>query len=243
MTRSNAVSPLFELASMTAMQKDVSLQLSALCPFRTLAEYAQMGIWRSSACDSEFPDVELMEGQFVLRREFRKNFGYVVATAEVMTVLAGLLREMGPVLDAGCGSGYLSKELARLGVITFAVDWCDFGQARPSAQGYPINAVYQRDALGDAAAYVSARFGAVLLTWPPYGQPFALRVAQAMLPGQWLVYEGEDAGGCTADDAFFDFMADSRLWESLPDASCRLNAVHVTLDTLHDHWKVWKRLA
>jgi hypothetical protein len=63
-----------------------------------------------------------------------------------------------------------------------------------------------------------------------------------MLPGQWLVYEGEDAGGCTADAAFFEFMNDSTLWAPLPDASARLNAVHVTLDTLHDHWAVWKRL-
>lgn len=183
-----------------------------------------------------------MEAQFALRRQFRQDFGYVVATAEVMTVLAELLGESGPVLDAGCGSGYLSRELARRGVGTFVVDCCDFRDSRPCARGYPIHAVYQRDALGDAASFVPGRFGAVLLAWPPLNQPFALRVAWAMLPGQWLVYEGEDAGGCTADDAFFEFMADAGLWERLPDASGRLNAVHVTLATLHDHWAVWRRL-
>lgn len=230
---------------MTSTNEDAGRQATRhaqLTPFRTMAEYAEMGIWHWNACDTELLDAENIEAQFVLRRQFRQDFGYVVATAEVMTVFAELLREMGPVLDAGCGSGYLSKELARLGVSTFAVDCCDFLQARPYAQGYPIHAVYQRDALGDAASFVSGRFGAVLLTWPPLGQPFALRVARAMLPGQWLVYEGEDAGGCTADDAFFEFMADASLWESLQDASGRLNEVHVTLDTLHDHWMVWMRL-
>jgi len=201
-----------------------------------------MGIWRWNSCDSELLDVEQIEGQFVLRRQFRRDFGYVVASAEVMTALAELLRKSGLVLDAGCGSGYLSKELTRLGVPTFAVDYCDFREARPVGHGYPINTAYQLDALGDAASFVSSRFGVVLLTWPPYEKPFALKVAQAMLPGQLLVYEGEDAGGCTADTAFFKFMNDSTLWEPLPDASSRLNAVHVTLDTLHDHWTVWKRL-
>ena len=201
-----------------------------------------MGIWHWNACDTELLDARHMEAQFVLRRQFRQDFGYVVATAEVMTVLAELLRELGSVLDAGCGSGYLSRELATRGVSAFAVDCRDFRDSRSCAQGYPIHAVYQRDALGDAASFVSGLFGAVLLAWPPLNQPFALRVARAMLPGQWLVYEGEDAGGCTADDAFFEFMADAGLWESLPDASGRLNAGHVTLATLHDRWAVWRRL-
>lgn len=213
-----------------------------LHPFRTVAEYEEMGIWRWNSCDAKWLDVEQIEGQFVLRRQFRRDFGYVVASAEVITALAELLRNSGLVLDAGCGSGYLSKELACMGVPTFAVDCCDFRAARPVGCGYPINAVYQLDALGDAASFVSSRFGAVLLTWPPYEKPFALKVAQAMLPGQLLVYEGEAAGGCTADTAFFAFMNDSTLWELLPAASSRLNAVHVTLDTLHDHWAVWRRL-
>jgi SAM-dependent methyltransferase len=212
------------------MHEDVIVQPNPnrLHPFLTVADYAAMGIWRWNACDSELLDVEQIEGQFVLRRQFRRDFGYVVASAEVMTALAELLRKSGLVLDAGCGSGYLSKELANLGVPTFAVDYCDFRKARPVGHGYPINTVYQLDALGDAATLVSSRFGAVLLTWPPYEKPFALKVVQAMLPGQLLVYEGEEAGGCTADTAFFAFMNDSTLWERLPDASSRLNAVHVT---------------
>lgn len=226
------------------MHGDVIVQQNPnrLYPFQTVAEYAGVGIWLWDACDSELLDVEQIEGQFVLRRQFRRDFGYVVASAEVMTILAELLQNSGSVLDAGCGSGYLSKELSSLGVPTFAVDCCDFREARPAGQGYPISSVYQLDALGNAASFNSSRFGAVLMTWPPYDNPFALKVAKAMLRGQWLVYEGEDAGGCTANAAFFEFMNDSTLWEPLPSASSRLNAVHVTLDTLHDHWAVWRRL-
>jgi SAM-dependent methyltransferase len=221
----------------------IESKLKRLQPFQTVAEYAAMGIWHWNAFNSELLDVELVEGQFVLRRQFRRDFGYVLASAEVMKVLAELFQNLDPILDAGCGSGYLSKELTRLGVSTFAVDYCDFRESRPVGHGYPINTVYQLDALGDAASFITSRFGAVLLTWPPYDNPFALKVAKAMRPGQWLVYEGEDVGGCTADEAFFEFMNDSTLWEPLPDASARLDAVHVTLDTLHDHWAVWKRIS
>lgn len=227
---------------MSKQHDEAHATLPQLTPFRSVVEFAEMGIWLWGASDSELRDVEQIEAQFVLRRQFRRDFGYVVASAEVMNILSELLLETGPVLDAGCGSGYLSKELTRLGVSMFAVDCCDFREVRPSGQGYPINAVYQRDALGDAATFISNHFGAVLLAWPPYDRPFALRVAQAMLPGQLLVYEGESAGGCTADDAFFEFMADTSHWERLAGDSARLNAVHVTLDTLHDHWTVWRRL-
>ena len=213
-----------------------------LKPFQTVAEYAEMGIWLWNASDSKMLEVEQIEAQFALRRQFRQDFGYVVASAEAMDVLADVLRPFGTVLDAGSGSGYLAKELSRLGVITFTVDHCDFKAARDTGRGYPIKAVYQLDALGDAATFVSNRFGAVLLTWPPYQQPFAIRVAEAMLPGQFLIYEGEDAGGCTADDAFFEFMADASRWDLMSVDTARLNAAHVTLDTLHDHWTVWRRL-
>lgn len=221
----------------------IESKLKRLQPFQTVAEYADMGIGLWNAGDIELLDVEQIEGQFALRRQFRQDFGYVVASAEVMTVLAELLQNSGPVLDAGCGSGYLSRELTRQGVTTFAVDYRDFRVERPVGIGYPIKTVYQLDALGDAPSLITSRIGAVLMTWPPYDDPFALKVALAMLPGQWLVYEGENVGGCTANAAFFEFMSDSTLWQPMPDASSRLNAVHVTLATLHDHWTVWERIS
>lgn len=157
---------------MSKQHDEAHATLPQLTPFRSVVEFAGMGIWLWDASDTELLDVEQIEAQFFLRRQFRRDFGYVVASAEVMNILSELLREAGPVLDAGCGSGYLSKELTRRGVSMFAVDSCDFREVRPSGHGYPINAVYQRDALGDAASFVSNRFGAVLLAWPPLWPSF-----------------------------------------------------------------------
>jgi len=141
-----------------------------LQPFQTVAKYAGLGIRPRNALDADLLGVEQAEEQFALRRQFRREYGYVVVTAEVMTVLAELLQNLGTVLDAGCGSGYLSKKLAELEIPTFAVDYRDFRESRPDGHGYPISAVYQLDALGDAASFISNKFGAVLLTWPPYDQ-------------------------------------------------------------------------
>ena len=206
-----------------------------------MAEYGEVGIWLWRDQSNLTLDEARGGVQFHLRRQFREDYGYVVASAEVMAVLADLLKPLGPVLDAGCGSGYLSEELTRLGVSTFAVDCRDYHVQRTAPAGYPIKAVVKLDAIGDAPTFVTDNFGAVLLAWPPYGRTFAFRVAQAMLPGQLLVYEGEAAGGCTADDAFFAHMADAARWEQVENISARLNRHHVALDSLHDHWTVWRR--
>jgi SAM-dependent methyltransferase len=205
-------------------------------------EYAQLGVHLWDSWGDEVLGFDNVEQQYRLRKEFRRDFGYVVASAEVMTALVVLLKDCGLVLDAGCGSGYMAAELTRLGIPTLAVDHHDYGQAGAQSHGYPIRAVHKLDAVGNPASFISSEVGAVLLAWPPYDEPFALNMARAMQAGQLLVYEGESAGGCTANDAFFEFVGDATKWESLDPVSAQLNAVHVTFGMLHDHWIVWRRL-
>ena len=144
---------------------DVAAVSDRLTPFRTAAEYLQAGIrrWRDPS-DLALDDARA-GAQFHLRRQFRQDYGYVLASAELMAVLADLLKPLSPVLDAGCGSGYLSQELTRLGVSTFAVDCRDYQVAGAARAGYPIKSVVQLDALGDAPSFVTDKFGAVLLAW------------------------------------------------------------------------------
>jgi hypothetical protein len=218
------------------------VQLEMLKPFTSLDALVSMGYrcWNDELTFiSEFDNALL---QFRQRDQFRRDYGYVLATSEVMERLATFLHGRGPVLDAGSGSGYLSRELVRLGVDMFAVDSRDYRVHHPDGRGYPIRAVYQLDSVDDATQHVTSRFGTVMMTWPPLNQPFALNVAQKMLPGQFLVYEGEMVGGCNADDAFFELMADRSVWEPLEELTARLNDVHVVAETLHDCWAVWRRV-
>lgn len=221
-------------AAMTARLKS----LPTLGPFWTVEQYSKLDflIWK---LETELPPFGRRMKHKWMQNQFRKDYGYVLASRELMDAMADLLRDAGPVLDAGCGSGYISKELARLGVNAFAVDHVDY--TLPTNHGYPISAVYQRDAQGDAVPFVTNDFGAVLMTWPPYDQPFALRIARAMLPGQLLIYGGENAGGCTANQDFFNYMVDERRWERLFHLSDQLDSVHVTFSTSKDHWLMYRR--
>lgn len=53
-------------------------------------------------------------------------------------------------------------------------------------------------------------YEAMLLCWPPYDSPMAFDALSAFR-GQYLFYIGEGAGGCTADDDFFDLLDEK--WE------------------------------
>ena len=218
-----------------------------LKPFMPLAHYCQHFDFQPYA---GFPSPQYSSKtwdiHYWLFELFKFDYGFFLPTAELMERLVDILRhEIGPagcVLDAGSGSGFLSKELCSRGIDTFAVDRCDY-ENKKREFGYPMIKVYQRDALGDAADYVANHFGAVLLTWPPYDKPFALEIAKAMHPEQLLIFEGEDAGGCTGDEKFFEFVEDVNYWTPLKNLSDHLDEVHVTFAPQHDHWFIWRKVA
>ncbi len=181
-----------------------------------------------------------------LFESYKFQYGFFLPTSELMDRLVRILKSeispAGRVLDAGSGSGFMSKELCSRGIEAFAVDCCDYENSSRKF-GYQMIQVYQRDALGDAVRCVSSQFGAVLLIWPPYDKPFAFDIAQAMIAGQLLIFEGEDAGGCAADDQFFEYVNDAKYWTPLKNLSDDLNEVHVTFATQYDHWSIWRKLA
>lgn len=216
-----------------------------LKPFMPLAHYFEIFDFQPYAY---WPEPEYSSETWAIHyglfQIFKHDFGFFLPSRELMDRLAGILRQEigadGRVLDAGSGSGFISKELCRCGIDAFAVDRCDY-ENRAREFGYPIIAVYQRDALGDAVDHVSSQFAAVLLIWPPYDQPFAFDIAKAMQPGQLLIFEGEGADGCTGDDKFFEYVADGNCWTALKGLSDQLDAVHVTFATQSDHWMIWRK--
>ncbi len=78
------------------------------------------------------------------------------------------------------------------------------------------------------------------MTWPPHNWSFAHDIAKAILPGQWLIYEGE-SNGCCADDAFFEYLKKEQVWERHNALGYWLNEVHVTFPGLDDCWTVWRK--
>jgi hypothetical protein len=54
----------------------------------------------------------------------------------------------------------------------------------------------------------------LFLNWPPYDDPMAYDTLRAYT-GNKLVYIGEECGGCTGDDKFFELL--SQEWEDVAD--------------------------
>lgn len=140
-------------------------------------------------------------------------------------------------LDAGSGTGWLSHHLASRGVDITAVDkggedFSRHGQVR----------IWKRDQEGDALQYLDESVDAVLLCWPHPSTNMATRISRAMRSGQILVYQGESAGGCTAEYEFFTETQDLSRWELLAEPTDALNAVHLQFAGMHDDWTVLRKL-
>jgi len=71
------------------------------------------------------------------------------------------------------------------------------------------------------------------------GTPFGEQVAHAMRSGQVMILEGEEKGGSTATDEFFDVL--SANFERLDAETLALNEHHRTFPGLHDRWQILRK--
>jgi hypothetical protein len=172
---------------------------------------------------------------FVRSREIRddhiRRFGFAVLTDDAITSIAPYQ----PLLEVGCGSGYWSYELRQAGFDVIATD-PGTGRYRFSAEngghwGKLWVSDIERISGVDAVNKYPARN--LLTVWPDYDDPWAFETLQAFKGGV-VLYGGENRG-CTADDAFHDFLEKHfTLMETigLPQ-----------FDGIHDDLQVWRRTA
>jgi hypothetical protein len=140
------------------------------------------------------------------------------------------------VVEMGAGGGYWAWQLEQAGTDVLAYDvnpysaeWENPATTRWFTGEQPFHAVYQGEF--SEVKYHPGR--ALLLCWPSYGEPWAAQ-ALACYTGDDLFYIGENAGGCTADDDFFDLLTAE--WEY-----CGSSPAHVTYSGIHCELEHWKR--
>lgn len=177
--------------------------------------------------------VESMLASSWSRDVFIRDYGFAMLTKETLDALAQWLNGR-RTLEAGAGSGYLSQALCERGARVTASDL-----GGEHAQGFNILRVLRRDHEGDSLALLPGPYEVVLLSWPCGS--FGYDVASRMQPGQYLVYQGEDCGGCTADADFFGLLGSSQ-WEPDREASRALNQGHLQFFGMHDTWSVFQRV-
>lgn len=76
-----------------------------------------------------------------------------------------------------------------------------------------------------------------ILSWPMEDDT-AVRFWQAMRPGQYLLYIGEERGGCTADNAFFDAIDGHEVDNN---ATRQMQRSFLSFDDFHDQPHLYKK--
>ena len=144
--------------------------------------------WMHRGSESVDSD-EALRGEHARRRTFIAWYGYAVPTREAVRAVAEFL-EGCSVLEVCAGLGLWARLLGGEGVSVVATD-----AEYPS--GSPYVQIDTRDALSAVAVHTSC--DALLLCWPPDGQPVAAEALRTF-GGSRFVYVGDSR--FTGDAAF-----------------------------------------
>jgi hypothetical protein len=132
------------------------------------------------------------------RRYLTKYCAYAVPNTEAIMAVADLKM---PVVEMGAGNGYWAWMFEQAGIKVVAFDrslddysnhWCVCEHWTTVSEGIPIVLKKYTD-------------HALFLCWPPYDDPMAAKSLKAY-SGNTLIFVGEDYGGCTGDEEFFEIL-------------------------------------
>lgn len=166
--------------------------------------------------------------------------GFPIITRELVEVLRQLVGSE-EVFEVGAGTGYLARALSDQGVNIRAID---SQQGICTRETWWEGSLYFNVEKRDHTEFDVFPGRYVIMSWPCYDSDFALEVARKIQPEQFLIYQGEGRGGCTGNDAFFDYLSDKTLAHRF--YPCRnsdsLNDATLNFSGLSDWWKVYYRL-
>lgn len=131
---------------------------------------------------------------------FRQKWGFSVPSRKAVLSIARFAGDR-TILDIGCGRGTWSALLALAGCRVESYDSFDDGYIRE--EDCLVHA-----SVGDGCDILASRSresDVLLLSWPPYWNDLADSSLQSF-KGNRLVYIGEEWGGCTATDEFFNLL-------------------------------------
>ncbi|MBM9518611.1 hypothetical protein JWG39_02115 [Desulforhopalus vacuolatus] len=137
----------------------------------------------------------------ILLRESYVGQSFVLLTDEFVRSLQLLCTDFTCIVELGAGVGWLGHWLCKYGIrMQTSIDnktWPDFPQDRY------LDIVQKMDSLEYLRLHPEVDL--FILAWPQEDD-LASRIWQALRPGQHLLYIGENKGGCTADNIFFELI-------------------------------------
>lgn len=156
------------------------------------------------------------------------RFAFAIPSPEAVEAIR---RHAPRLVELGAGTGYWAMVLAEAGVDVVALDTVPSGRKNRYFDGQQIGAWYPVTR-GSARHLTDYQDRALLLCWPVYDDPMAMN-AVLMSRAEIVLYVGEPRGGCTANEAFFDYLAEQyRMVEAvaLPQ-----------WPGIHDRLEIWRR--
>ena len=182
--------------------------------------------------EDKFCDSDL---KFAIRDIYTTYLGFPLLNKELIETLSDVIGNK-RVLEVASGSGFVSKYLSDAGVNIRATDIC-YWDWKKSIGKNPRPLEFLKDHPIELIDGISAiekykdETDMVLMTWPPLGSSFAANVLNDCIKYKLpLIYCGEDWGGCTADDDFFE----------LADKECIIRNIctetNVPFNYIYDEW-------
>lgn len=157
----------------------------------------------------------LSDASYPVRSAYTKMYGFPLITEDVLRDLifhihAQSVGNVPRVLEVCCGSGYLGSLLKKNEINIHCTDTNKWKKDREADQFFqkPYIKIEEIDALEAIEKYKN-KTDIVLLSWPEYESDLATRVLEKCIEYNIsMIYIGEDWGGCTADDSFFQLVED-----------------------------------
>ena len=127
------------------------------------------------------------------REKMTSLYSWAVPDNEAIKILI----EMSPIIEIGAGSGYWAYLVRKKGAEIHAFD-----KYLKEKNKYNHKKTWTKIKYGDENTLLSFdQMYTLFLCWPPYNDPMAFNCLKKY-KGNYLIYIGEEFGGCTGDDDF-----------------------------------------
>jgi hypothetical protein len=156
-----------------------------------------------------------------MRRLFNFKLSWSIPSEYAVDCIIKFINKHGSALEVGAGHG-LWAFLIKKGANIIATD---SNISHGSTSKNKFIEVVEMDHKTAIATYPTE---VLFMSWPSYDDKFAAESLRVFL-GKYLIYIGEDVGGCTADDEFFEIIGDE--WELIQCIDIpQWNGIHDTLN-------------
>lgn len=180
-----------------------------------------------------------------LRNIYNRRYAFPLISKDWTEYLVKNIIKDSKCLEIMSGSGMLSYALLEAGATIISTDnfeWSENIDHYSNWKRKTFTHIEVMDAI-DAIKKFGKEVEFIIMSWPPYNEPIAYEVLKTMRevnPNLKLIFIGEDYGGCTADDNFFDNVKEIEDKEIINHLDYINDNLFKSFDGIHDRIFIFK---